>query len=294
MSIYGLFAVFASAGIVIILLGLGLETGKIMAVIHLHRQWKLLNWLAKCFYIIVIFSLVSLTSAEVLGYLSQHHVQGFGNLESNKTALVALDNEETILRNRIKTIDATLSGLPKNFVSKRIRERENADYNSIQIRLIEIIREIANLKKSNIKDEAYTAPIFATAKIFNINETKAASMFILFLVLVLEPLSVGLAIATSSAWIKPSDKQKIIDPVAKAILRLIEKKGEFSGTVTELLAALNNINQEGVRNSRGKPLSALILGRRLRSKPLQQEFIRNGIYMGTNNSTVELCKVENK
>ena len=53
------------------------------------------------------------------------------------------------------------------------------------------------MERQQIADKAYSAPIFATAKIFHIDETRAASLFILFLVAVLEPLSIGLAVAVS-------------------------------------------------------------------------------------------------
>lgn len=293
MSIYGLAAMFVSAGFVVVLMGLGMELGKIMAVIHLHRNWSALRWLAKGFYIVVIFALLMCTSAEILGYLTQHHVKGFSEIESNQSALVALNSEKKILTENIKIIDKTLAGLPSSYVTKQIKERQTAGYNEMKTRLVEITRERSNLKKMQIKNQAYSAPIFAAAKIFGIEATRAASMFILFLVLVLEPLSIGLAVAVSITWMpQHPDKKDNIDPVAKAILHLINKKGEFIGTVTELLSALNNVEQKTLCNSKREPMIPLILGRRLQSKPLQKEFIRNGIFMQIKNGIIELSKVE--
>ncbi len=284
VSVSGLSAVFSSAGITIILMGCGMELGKILTVIHLHRRWKALHWLSRCFYILVISSLVLITSCEVMGYLSQNHVQGFRALESNHASLTALNQEERVLRNRIKTIDKTLSGLPDSYVTKRIRERENAGYDGLQARLTEVINEKANLEKLSINTKAYSAPIFATARIFNINETRAASMFILFLVAVLEPLSIGLAVAVSITWLpgrqegvsllqldKQKEESKVgtvsqieeskgaavlqteekivtnvtnLDPVTVSIMRLVDSNGGFSGTVSELLETLNTGSQE--------------------------------------------------
>ena len=219
-----------------------------------------------------------------MGYLSQNHVQGFRALESNHASLTALNQEERVLRNRIKTIDKTLSGLPDSYVTKRIRERENAGYDGLQARLTEVINEKANLEKLSINTKAYSAPIFATARIFNINETRAASMFILFLVAVLEPLSIGLAVAVSITWLpgrqegvsllqldKQKEESKVgtvsqieeskgaavlqteekivtnvtnLDPVTVSIMRLVDSNGGFSGTVSELLETLNTGSQE--------------------------------------------------
>ncbi len=200
MSIYGLAAVFAGAGMVAVLMGAGMELGKLLTVIHLHRQWNGLRFFMRGFYMVVIAALVMITSFEILGYLSQSHVQGTRDLKSARTALAALDHEEKILTGSIETIDITLAGLPETFVTKRIREREAAGYGQMQIRLVEISKERSDLKKQCITNRAYAAPIFAAAGIFGIDPTRAASIFILVLVMVLEPLSIGLAVATSSAW----------------------------------------------------------------------------------------------
>jgi hypothetical protein len=200
MSIYGLAAVFAGAGMVAILMGAGMELGKLLTVVHLHRKWKNLNLFMRGFYMLVITALVTITSFEILGYLSQSHVMGTRDLSAARTALTALDHEEKILTGSIGTIDITLAGLPETFVTKRIREREAAGYGQMQIRLVEISKERSDLKKQCITNRSYAAPIFAAAGIFGIDATRAASIFILVLVMVLEPLSIGLAVATSSAW----------------------------------------------------------------------------------------------
>ena len=200
MSIYGLAAVFAGAGIVAVLMGAGMELGKLLTVIHLHRQWKGLRFFMRGFYVVVITALVMITSFEILGYLSQSHVQGTRDLTLGRTALVALEHEEQLLTGSIETIDITLAGLPETFVTKRIRERQAAGYDQMRARLVEIAKERSDLEKQCITNRAYAAPIFAAAGIFGIDATRAASIFILVLVMVLEPLSIGLAVAASSAW----------------------------------------------------------------------------------------------
>ncbi len=305
VSVSGLSAVFSSAGITIILMGCGMELGKILTVIHLHRKWNVLNRLSRCFYIMVIVALVLITSCEILGYLSQNHVRGFRALESNHASLDALNQEETILRKRIETIDKTLSGLPASFVSKRLRERENAGYEGLQVRLTEVINEKADIERQQITDKAYSAPIFATARIFRINETETASFFILFLVCILEPLSIGLAVACSSAWLpveregvqvaqaeiteeivkdtKPevklqiSNVAEITDPVTASIIRLIDSAGKWSGTMTELLEVLNNTDQHGFVGKNGWPDDAHSLGKQL--KKLEPELSEQGIHV---------------
>lgn len=209
MSIYGLAAIFAGAGIVAVLMGAGMELGKLLTVIHLHRQWSGLRFFMRGFYMAVIVALVMITSFEILGYLSQSHVQGTRDLTLGRTALVALEHEEQLLTGSIETIDITLAGLPETFVTKRIRERQAAGYDQMQARLVEIAKERSDLEKQCITNRAYAAPIFAAAGIFGIDATRAASIFILVLVMVLEPLSIGLAVATSSAWEKKVEGERL-------------------------------------------------------------------------------------
>ena len=325
VSVSGLSAVFSSAGIVIILMGCGMELGKILTVIHLHRRWNILNWISRGFYMVVVVALVLITSCEIMGYLSQNHVRGFLGLKSNHASLAALDQEEKILRNRIETIDKTLAGLPDSYVTKRIRERRDAGYDSLQARLIKIVNEKADIERQQITDKAYSAPIFATARIFNIDETRAASMFIFFLIAVLEPLSIGLAVAVSITWMpqyprelvqpepeeqtaetiddsenlkkleKPEVKiqldniAEITDPVTASIIHLVDNAGGFSGTMTELLAVLNNIDQHGFVGKNGWPDDPHGLGKRL--KRLEQKLSEQGICV-TRSRTQESRKVE--
>ena len=338
VSVSGLSAVFSSAGIVIILMGCGMELGKILTVVHLHRRWKVLHWLSRGFYIMVIVALVLITSCEIMGYLSQNHVRGFLGLKSNHASLDALEQEEMILRDRIATIDNTLAGLPASYVTKRLRERENAGYEGLQVRLTEVINEKADIERQQITDKAYSAPIFATAKIFHIDEIRAASLFILFLVAVLEPLSIGLAVAVSIVWLSqypvsqeidrpdshavksestqkedyvkthvtqtdlPSIDVKLLqgdgehslvnetaDPVVAAITHLVNIKGGFSGTVSELLEALNNTGYQDLVNRNGWPKAHHALGKRLKS--LEQQLAGQGIYV-TRSRTEESRKVE--
>ncbi len=180
------------------------------------------------------------------------------------------------------------------------------------------------MEKQQITDKAFSAPIFATARIFNIDETKAASFFIFFLAFVLEPLSIGLAVAVSVVWLPVSQESVIsdttqtdlssndlrlsqgdaietnsinkdsfgtetTDPFVASIIRLIDSNGGFSGTMTELLGVLNNTGQHGFAGKNGWPEDAHSLGKRLKS--LEQLLLKQGISV-TKSRTQERRKVE--
>ena len=223
MSVYGLMAVFASNASVIMCMGLGMEIGKILTVTHLYLNWQKLGGLTKILYVLIVSVLVLLTSIEVIGFLSLSHANATQNLRATETALKGLKKEAAILQKQILTIDSTLAGLPTSHVTRRIKERKASGYGQKQARLLEIAKQQAELETRFIKTQASSGPIFAVAQILKINETDAIAMLILILVLVLEPLSIGLTVATSAAWmtqkITPKEKPQC-DPSNKELMAL--------------------------------------------------------------------------
>ena len=205
MSVYGLMSVFASSAKVIVCMGLGMEVGKILIVSHVYRQWRKLNGFQSTLYILIVSFLVFLTSMEVTGFLTQSHVSITHDLQINENVLNSLKEEAAILEEQISIIDNTLAGLPISHVSRRIKEREVVSYDKKQERLLEISKQKAQLEAQIIKDREFAGPIFAVARVMKINATDAIAIFILFLVLVLEPLSIGLTVAANAAWI-PAEK----------------------------------------------------------------------------------------
>ena len=200
MSVYGLMSAFVSDASVVMCMGLGMEIGKILTVAHLYRNWQKLGGLTKSLYVLIVSVLILLTSIEVIGFLSMSHTSSSKDLRATETALKGLKKEAMILQKQILTIDSTLAGLPTSHVTRRIKERETFGYEQKQARLLEITKQQAELETGFIRDQVSSGPIFAVAKIMKINETDAIAILILILVLVLEPLSIGLTVATSAAW----------------------------------------------------------------------------------------------
>ena len=203
MSVYGLMSVFANSAKVVVCMGLGMEAGKILTVSHVYRQWRKLNRFERTSYILIVSILVFLTSMEITGFLAQCHVNITRDLQISETALSSLNEEAAILKEQISIIDNTLAGLPISHVSRRIKEREESGYDEKQSRLVEISKQKAQLEAQIIKDREFAGPIFAVARIMKVNAMDAIAIFILFLVLVLEPLSIGLTVAVNTAWMPP-------------------------------------------------------------------------------------------
>ena len=88
MSISGLISVFSNNTNLIICMGLGMESGKILTISHLYRSWQQYNTPAKTGYILVVLALTLLTSFELTGYLSQCYQKA---TKSNKMIQLKID-----------------------------------------------------------------------------------------------------------------------------------------------------------------------------------------------------------
>ena len=201
MSISGLLSIFSNNTIIIICMGLGMEIGKILTISHVYRTWQKNDALIKTGYIFIIFVLTLLTSFEVMGFLSQSHQKTMQNRHAINSKIDTLNEEELVLRGQINIIDVTLKGLPESYVTKRIQERKNSGYTAKQNRLLEIINKRSMLKTQLISGDDNFNPVSSIAKILKLKDSNIISIFIPFLVLILEPLSIGLTIATNAAWL---------------------------------------------------------------------------------------------
>lgn len=228
MSISGLISVFSNNTSIIICMGLGMEGGKILIVSHLYRTWPHYNIPARTGYIFVVIALTLLTSFELTGYLSRCYQKTAQNSHVIQLKVDALSHEESVLRSQIEVIDSTLKGLPESHVSRRIQERKNSNYKDKQSRLLEIIKLKADLETRLISIDDNLNPISSIAKILKTKESNVISIFILFLVLILEPLSIGLTIATNAAWMNHNQNR---DSAAKEI---DQDKNDFTKELRKL------------------------------------------------------------
>jgi hypothetical protein len=135
-----------------------------------------------------------------MGFLSQCHQKSVQESHIIQVKIGALNNEKSVLSSQIEILDTTLKGLPKTYVTRRIQERKMAGYENKQKRLLEIIEEKSGLETLLISEHNNSNPVSAIADIFKIKHSVIISIFIPLLVLILEPLTIGLTIAANAAW----------------------------------------------------------------------------------------------
>ena len=200
MSISGLISIFGNQPIVAGCLAAGMELGKLLAVIHLHRNWRTTRWTVRVFYAIIIGALVSITAIEAAGYLIQSHSSGTAAITINRTRLASLSEAEQHLRRQIDTIDGNLEQLPDGYVSRRINERKAAGYDALQRQLTENLARQQTLAVAIATAETTAGPIAALSGMIDTSHRTILLAFVIIIVSIMEPLSIGLAVAASIAW----------------------------------------------------------------------------------------------
>ncbi len=222
MSVSALTSAFSNNIPLMITLGTGIELGKIMVIVHLHRRWKEMEMATRAYYILVVVVLIILTTFEALGYLALNHATVTASVSSTHAELAALDSEKLLLEKQLATIDKTLAELPPGYVTRKLKERKKAGYGEKQERLLEIARKTTALSVSVHESRHDAGPLSAVASIMGVEEAKVAFAFMIVLVLLLEPLSLGLTIASDTAWSQPVKKKRA--PAKKKATPTAKKK----------------------------------------------------------------------
>jgi hypothetical protein len=295
MSVFGLMAVFANHATVILCTGLGMEIGKLLVVSYLYRSWATLCWPSRLLYSLIVFVLVVLTSIEVVGFLSLSHEYSSHDLRIAETDLNSLKNEASAIEKELAIIDNTLAGLPNSHVTRRIEERKKMGYHEKQARMLEITKELGTTETRIIREQQKAGPVFAVAKIMSIKGTDAVFALILLLVLVLEPLSIGLTVAATAVWTVPrADKKRNSESVSfdKEFIELTERHSLSIGQIVQITGRKKHRTCEEWLNGKTpvppkafKALKAWVntegkksISGKIAEKPTEKKRVPNGIY----------------
>lgn len=203
-SIVGIAEIFSASYIPAIIMGTGIEAGKLSSIAWLHANWKNnINALHKAYMIIAVAITMIITSLGIYGYLSKAHIDQNIPTISNKTNLkideqILEDKKKqlSIIEEKISRINNQLDIQQRNSM---ITERRSLENQAIKIRkeIDEIYERLRDnnhvLEANNIK----LGPIKYISDIFfdNGGEDKALKIFMLALVLVFDPLAATLLMA---------------------------------------------------------------------------------------------------
>jgi uncharacterized protein YdcH (DUF465 family) len=74
-SILGLATIFPGSPLSVVVMGIVLEIGKVMAAVWLHQNWKATHFLLKTYLTAAVVVLIGITSMGIFGFLSKSHIE---------------------------------------------------------------------------------------------------------------------------------------------------------------------------------------------------------------------------
>jgi hypothetical protein len=114
-----------------------------------------------------------------------------------------LEEERTRSIDRKRRIDDQISNLPIEYVSARqkLLKSFGPELETLNGRITEIDAELLTLKQQTIKDEAHVGPVIFVAKTVGVSSDAAVSWFILFVVLIFDPLAIMMTLGTNHVYL---------------------------------------------------------------------------------------------
>ena len=251
-SIIGLTTIFSAAVIPIIIMGVVLEIGKLVAAAWVYQNWKETNVLLRYYLVSAIVVLMLITSMGIYGFLSKSHIDAGINTTEISVKLERLDNRINGEQRQIDRAEKTLKQLDDRlekmndgwFITRGIQQREKEQEERQQLNNIikKSESEIDKLldKKSEyqleVKNfEVEVGPIKYIAALVYGDEAKnyldnTVRYVILLLIFVFDPLAVLLLISANQSYRKelgknPPEEKGLPVNVGKTVRSATVNKG---------------------------------------------------------------------
>jgi DNA integrity scanning protein DisA with diadenylate cyclase activity len=238
-SVAGLVAIFASSVVPIIVMGVVLEVGKLVATVWLKQNWSIAPRLIRLYLFVAVVILMMITSMGIFGYLSKAHLDQAvptGNVvaqvaifdEKIKTAKENIESGRKALKQMDATIDETIArskGEQGAINANAMRTRQAKERTQIQSDIAKAQVEIAKLNEQRApvaaelrKVEAEVGPIkYIAALLYDDNPDsntleKAVRWVIIMIVIIFDPLAVVLLLASqySFAWFRRQEEGGVV------------------------------------------------------------------------------------
>lgn len=245
-SIMGLTAIFAAATSSVIIMGVSLGLGKVVATVWCHNNWARIPLSFKLYLVPAIAFLMILTSLGTFGFLSKAHLEQSTNTgealaqvqlydEKIKTQQENIESARTALKQLDATVNLTLDRSTDTgsvAVASNMRKRQARERADLQKTIIESQKEIAVLQTARAplamearKIEAEVGPIkYIAALIYgdspdaNLLE-RAVRWVIILIVAVFDPLALCLILAANKqfAWAAEDRKREQAEARRRAL-----------------------------------------------------------------------------
>ena len=229
-SIIGLIAIFSAAAIPIAVMGVVLETGKLVTASWLYQNWKRVPKLLKTYLISAVLVLMFITSMGIFGFLSKAHIEQTTVNSDNTLQIELIDSKIQRERDAIKRAENTLlqldsalekyvelGAVTKGLNARKEQETErnelNATIDESTTTIAELTQKKSELNADRIAIEAEVGPIKYIAELIYGESSSgvledAVRGVILVIVFVFDPLAVLLLVAANMSLKEEQTKRR--------------------------------------------------------------------------------------
>ena len=213
-SVFGIGKLFSGAFIAVVIMASSLEIGKLVTASFLYRYWDKINLLQKVYMAAATIMLIFITSAGIFGYLSNAYQGATVEFEKQTTALLfkeeqveQLEEDKQFLLNEL---DQQVQSLPDNYITakRKLREDYNPQILSINSELLDLKKEVGELKTNLVETGVDVGPAVYLARTFNTDIDTVVKFFIFILIFVFDPLAVMLVVAYNQVLLEKRPKEK--------------------------------------------------------------------------------------
>ena len=229
-SIIGLIAIFSSAVIPIAVMGVVLETGKLVTAAWVYHHWKRTPTLLKTYLISAVVVLMFITSMGIFGFLSKAHIEQTTINSDNTLQIELIDSkiqrerttiqraENTLLQldnalEKYVELGAVTKGLNARKDQQEERDELNTTINESTNAITTLTKKKSELDSTRIAIEAEVGPIKYIAELLYGESTTgvledAVRGVILIIVFVFDPLAVLLLVAANQSLLQEQKKRR--------------------------------------------------------------------------------------
>ena len=259
-SVAGLAAIFASAVVPIIIMGVTLEVGKIVATVWIKQNWSIAPRLIRTYLVVAITVLMLITSMGIFGFLSKAHLDQSmpsgdvmdriavidgkiqterENIDAAKRALKQMDDsvDQTMARSTSETGAARAASLRRS--QQKERGQLQNDIANSQSRISTLTQERAPIVKELRQVEAEVGPIkYIAGFVYGATDSaileKAVTWVIIALIVVFDPLALILLLASQISFQNFRERQRKEEETTLAyIADVVEPQTEEEKTTYE-------------------------------------------------------------
>jgi hypothetical protein len=225
-SVSGLTAIFSASVIPIVIMGVTLEVGKLIATVWLKQNWKIAPWLIRLLLIGGIAVLMMVTNIGIFGFLSKAHSDQSlvtGDVQARiavydeklKTEKETIDTDRKALKQLDEGVDQLMSrstdenGAARAVGLRRSQQKERsrllAEISASQKQIVKLNEERTPIAVESRKVEAEVGPIkYIAAFVYGNTDQalleRAVTWLIITLIVVFDPLAVILLLASQYSF----------------------------------------------------------------------------------------------